>query len=303
MTFSSIIEQMPQELQLSMFKFAEALEEKIQADMAVRRQDIDALRDSTAKLVQSQADSENRLERVEAILAEVMEGHRQSEQRLTRLEVTVKELAEAQKRTEQRVEELAEAQKQTEIRLTRLEVTVGELAEAQKRTHESLEELRLEYKETKEDLKETKTTVGDLLGDSLERTYRDRIGSYLGSVLRKVHVFELQQLADELEQHLSAAEMDELWPLDLLVRGQVHALAERPELWLAIEISNTVDQRDVTRAQRRAELLRKAGYRAIPAVAGAELTEGAEAAVTGDRVLTLRKGIHRFWDEALARVM
>ncbi len=65
--------------------------------------------------------------------------------------------------------------------------------------------------------------------------------------------------------------------LDLLVCGPPRQRPDVLEVWPAAEISAVVDQGDVERAQRRAEHLRRAGYRAIPVVAGERLTRGAKA--------------------------
>jgi len=51
---------------------------------------------------------------------ELAQAQKRTEERLDRLEAVVEELAQAQKRTEQRVEELAQAQKRTEERVTEL---------------------------------------------------------------------------------------------------------------------------------------------------------------------------------------
>ncbi|MEZ4868287.1 MAG: hypothetical protein R3C14_43565 [Caldilineaceae bacterium] len=352
MSVSSVIEQMPQEWQLHMFKFMEALDEKMRADLAVRREDFDALHNAVTGLTKAQEQTESRVGRLETAVTELAEAQKHTEERVGRLETAVTELAEAQKRTEARVgrletavTELAEAQKRTEARVGRLETAVTELAEAQKRTEARVERLETAVTELAEAQKRTEervqqillrqdemsirldgisarqdemsirldgisarqdkmdVTLGHLRGDNLERNYREKIAAYLGPVMRKVKVVALQDIVDDLERHLSIEEIDELWPLNLLVRGQVSRHPERPEIWLAIEVSHVVDRHDVTRAQQRAELLRKAGYRVLPVVAGPEMTEGAESAVDGGKVFTLRNGSRRFWEEALAQIM
>ena len=156
--------------------------------------------------------------------------------------------------------------------------------------------MKEEYRRAQEDLEELSTLI-------LWRRYRQRISSYVGPNLRKVRVVDLQEILDELERFISDDELNELCFLDLLVRGQVRELADRPEVWLALEISHIVDQHTVERAQRRAAILQKGGYRAIPVVAGTELTEGAETALTNGIVFTIRKGERRYWDDALANAL
>ncbi len=232
MSLVAIARRLPQELQLPMLEFAEAIEGELRAQLAVRREDFEAL------------------------------------------QATVRDLAEAQKRTEQRVAELAEAQKRTEETFNKL-ITRGD---------------RIEVK------------LGGLVGDILERKYRERAFSFLGQVLRPVHSVSLQDLLPQLEAHLTEAEVDELVPLDVLLRGHVRALPGRPEIWLALEVSAVVDQMDVERAVGRARILAKAGLKAMPAVAGEEITEGARLLALRQKVLVLQDG-HRYnWFEALEQL-
>ncbi len=92
---------------------------------------------------------------------ELTEAHKRAEERLSRLEAVVAELAEAQKRTEARVAELAEAQRRTEeefrkyreaseARFARIEAALAELAEAQRRTEARVEELAEAQRRTEE---------------------------------------------------------------------------------------------------------------------------------------------------------
>ena len=183
----------------------------------------------------------------------------------------MEELAQAQARTEQRVEELAQAQARTEE-------TVRNLVAGQARLERDM---------------------GRLKGWQLEHTYQAKAYAYFGLLLRRARAVPLAEIEEELEQHLSDQEMADLIPLDLLVRGQPRRRPDAPEVWLAVEISAVVDRYDVERAQRRAALLRRAGYLAIPTVAGEDITRGADQKVREERVLTLQDGHHEFWEEAL----
>ena len=214
-----------------------------------------------------------------------------------------KELTAAQQRTEQRVEELAaaqaeltEAQKRTETRLGELTMAIKELAEAQKLTEQEIR--RVAYKQGKMEIR-----LDRLVGQGLEREYHDKANAYLGKILRGVRAVAVQELEADLEQHLSGWEVEDLNLLDVLLRGKPRQPADAPEVWLALEVSAVVDRNDVERAQRRAALLRKAGYRAIHAVAGEETTMGGEDMARDGNVLLIRDGKRQFWDEALAQVL
>jgi len=260
-----------------------------------------------AELAEAQKRTEERLDRLEAVVAELIEAQKRTEQRLDRLEAVVAELIEAQKRTEQRVAELAEAQKRTEQRVDRLEAIVAELIEAQKRTEQRVAELAEAQKRTEQILQgligrvdRMDEKLGRLVGESLERRYRERAFAYFGPIMRRIRVVSLQDVVADIEDRLTEAELNDLLPLDVLVRGQVQQLAQKPEVWLAIEVSAVVDRSDVERARRRAGLLRKAGLTTIPVAAGEEVTEGARQLAQRENVMLLQDGQRLFWDEALA---
>jgi len=69
---------MPQELQFPMLEFAEALEEKLQSELAVRRSDFIALQNTVTELAQAQRRTEQRVE-------ELAEAQRRTEESLNRL--------------------------------------------------------------------------------------------------------------------------------------------------------------------------------------------------------------------------
>ncbi|HWP48712.1 MAG TPA: hypothetical protein VNM22_16265 [Candidatus Limnocylindrales bacterium] len=219
------------------------------------------------------------------IVRELAEAQRRAEGRLERLEATVAELAEAQRRTEERLEALAEAQRQTEEQLR-------ELIEAQRQAERRLEKLE----------STTKTLVdrvGDIAGRSLEAAYREKAMAYFGPFLRKPRVIAFHTLEEVLETQLSSEEFKDLLQLDLLVKGKPRSYPHISEVLLAVEISTVVDQKDLDRAQRRAALLRRAGYQVIPVVAGEQITPEAEDEARLHKIAVLQDGRISFWDEAL----
>jgi hypothetical protein len=237
-----------------------------------------------------------------------------------RTEERVEQLAVAQARTEERVEELAAAQARTEERMGRLEEAVANLAAAQARTEERMGRLEEAVANLAAAQARTEKAVAALAeeqgrmrvdlavlkGRSLEQQYATRANVYFGYWMRRVRV-KLPQaldpdLEDRLEERLSLEELADLLRSDALVVGQPRRRPDVPELWLALEVSAVVDREDVQRARRRASLLRKAGYAAIPAVAGERLTMGAEAELATDPAVALLDGHALYWDETLAAV-
>jgi hypothetical protein len=218
------------------------------------------------------------------------------EERLERLEVgqarlaeAVAKLTEAQARTEQRLDKVEE-------RLDRLEVAMARLAEAQARTEAWRDK-------TDVTLAEHRQRMDKIIGLQLEQDYARKASAYFGRALRRVKVVSIQEIEDDLAQHLSDAEIAELMLLDLLVRGQPRQQPDAPEVWLAVEISAKVDKKDAVRAQERAALLQKAGYRAIPTLAGEKITQGATQVAAEKQLFLLQNGQSQFWNEALQTVL
>ena len=211
---------------------------------------------------------------VESALEALTEAHRRGEERLTRVEAAIEALTEAQRRTELRLDALAEAQGRTEVRLQAL--------------IEHLDKLTV--------------TVGNMKGTMLEIRYRERAAAYFGLRLRRLQVVPVQQIEETLESALSDDEVAEVFRLDLLVRGRSRGTPDGEELWLAVEVSAVVDPGDVTRAARRAALLRRAGLNALPVVAVESLTSQTEAALAEHAVALVMDGHISGWDEARARL-
>jgi len=223
--------------------------------------------------------------------------------RMDRVEASLERLAAAQARTEQRVEELAAAQARTEQR-------VEELAAAQARTEQRVEELAAAQARTEAQLQDLikvvtriEETQAGMKGNLLELTYQRRAGSYLGPVMRKVRAWVPFELEDELEPRLPQPEYLDLLRADLLMRGQPRERREIAEVWLAVEVSAVVDRGDVERAVRRAGHLRQAGYLALAAVAGEQVTEGAEDMAQRQGAVMILDGTVVLWDQALSQAL
>jgi len=259
------------------------------------------------QLAEAQRRTEARLEqlaeaqqRTEARLEQLAEAQRQMEARLQRLEAVVHDLAEAQQRTEARLEQLAEAQRQMEARLQRLEAVVQELAEAQRRTEATVHELVKVQQRFEMRLQRLEDRMSKLEGRDLERHYREKVGVYLGRWLWPVRAISPAELRETLEARLDESQVEDVMNLDVLIEGRARWRPDKPQVWLAMEVSSVVDRNDVKRAQRRAALLREAGYRAIPAVAGERLTEGAEGLAKDSPIIIVEDGRSRGWERFLA---
>lgn len=197
------------------------------------------------------------------LIRALAEAQERTEQRLETLTIRVDALAEAQQRTEQRVAELAEAQQQAAVRL-------GELAEAQRASEVRIDRLAELYGRLA-------TDVDWLKGESLELRFQRHGASYFGRIIRRTHVLsedERWELLEAAEERglLSRQQVDDLQLADLFVRGR--RAGEPREVYLVVEVSWTIDEGDIERAARRAELLARTGVEAIPVVAGTAVATG-----------------------------
>ncbi|MBX3055253.1 MAG: hypothetical protein KF770_02160 [Anaerolineae bacterium] len=136
----------------------------------------------------------------------------------------------------------------------------------------------------------------------LEQHLRDRAYAHFSYRLKGVKVVSISDIEDTLESYLSDEEIGEITEVNLLIRGYHHQL-DAVEIWLAIEVSAVIDRHDVERAERRAGLLRKVGYRVIPTVAGQDMTTGGESLAAERAVFVVQNGRKQHWDAALARAL
>lgn len=209
----------------------------------------------------------------------------------------VRELAEAQRRTEERLDQLVARMDQLTARMDELAVRMDQLAEAQLHTEERLDRLTMIVERLVNQMAEVR-------GDTLEMKFRDKAPAYFGCWLRRARVVPVTDIEAQLETKLNDREMMDLFALDVLVRGQMRSTeAKGEEIWLAVEVSSVVDERDVQRAERRASLLRRAGLRAVPVAAGAQVNAEAESVAELLHVALMRDGVDQGWEQAYAAAM
>ena len=225
-------------------------------------------------------------------LAELAEAQRRTEERLGVLAERMDALAE-------RMDALAEAQRRTEERLGVLAERMDALAEAQRQMTAQLREVVHAQAQTEEALKRLIDVTGGMRGEMLELTYQRKAVAYFGPLLRGMRVVPLNEVADQLEDRLSRDLVDEILRLDLLLTGRPRHEGDRPEVWLAVEVSWIIYPSDVERAERRAAILRQAGLLAIPVVAGRAVNEEAEHDAEAHAVLLVLDGRRDNWSNAL----
>lgn len=187
-----------------------------------------------------------------------------------RTEVQVNELAQAQARTEVKVAELAEGQSRLADAQARTEVRMNELAQAQTRTEVRMNELAQAQARTEQEVRTLAEAMQRLtirtdavVGRTFEIQFRDRLSAYLGRFLRRGKVVSNDMLLDAIEARVTSEEVDDFLRADIVAKGLVDGV----ETYVVVEVSSTGDAEDIVRAERRAEILRKAGLVSIPLVA------------------------------------
>jgi hypothetical protein len=122
-------------------------------------------------------------------------------------------------------------------------------------------------------------TMTNEFGLMYESRYLDSPESYFVRWVRRpqrVRVTDLDEVDDAFQSgDLTDEEFVHLGALDLLVKGRDKATG-RQTVYLAVEVSRTINLDDVDRAERRSLLLRRLGLDVRPAVGGARITDEAQ---------------------------
>jgi hypothetical protein len=162
---------------------------------------------------------------------------------------------------------------------------------------------QMEQMETRQDqrdvfLNRLERRVETLEDKMLEQEWRYKFPHKLGRILKRPQILSDAVLEDALETYLSVSEADEVRRLDLIITGQLKP--SQQEIWIALEISKTIDTFDIERVSRRAQLLNQTPYLTIPGVAGEEITDDAIAMAKRLRVLVIDKSQIRNTELTLA---
>lgn len=218
--------------------------------------------------------------------------------RIEEIRAILAETAQTQAITATRVDQLGERMVQLTVRVDQLGVRVDQLGERVDRLGDRIDQLVtvMEAMERRIARIEGRLSVAD--GFLQEHKYRTHPGAYFGKIIRKARVVPIEDIYDVLEATLTDDEYDEVLPVDMIVKGRLRELPDQ-DVYLAVEVSVVVDKEDVRRADRRAELLRKAGLTAMPVVAGEDLTDGGERQAQAWKIPVLQNGRVLLWGDAL----
>jgi hypothetical protein len=208
------------------------------------------------------------------------------------------------------VRELGETVAHLADRMDQLTETVAHLAEEQRRLAEEQRRMAEEQRRLAEEQRllteghqRFEVQMGQMRGWFLEERYRTHAPAYFGRLLRQVQPEHMGRLADDLRERLEEGELEEVLLADLILTGRLPTTAEPSAIWVVLEVSTTVDRRDVERAQRRAALLRRARYPAVAVAGGTEATVGARQAASETGVALLLDGRIDGWQEAVDHML
>ena len=201
------------------------------------------------------------------LVRELVELNRQNQPRFVRYDNDISEL-------KSDVKVLKEDTSQLKVDVSQLKVDVSQLKV-------DVSQLKVDVSQLKVDVSDLKDDVGYLKGRDLERDFGDKPYVYFSRLARKLRVITDADKAELLESALDAgriteAEEEDIKRLDGLAKGRLKSSGE--EGYLAIEVSSVIDIHDVERAQRRAQVLRKAVEKPVlPVVAGQDILQSARS--------------------------
>ncbi len=237
-------------------------------------------------------------------------------QEVAELRTEVRGIAERQERMEQRLEQMEQRQERMEQRLEqmeqrqeRMEQRLEQMEQRQERMEQRQDRMEQRQDSMERRLQRVETDVGHLKGKVQEITYRTNFLDYFGFwVLRAEDPH--RRLWDRIDEALNKnlitfEELDELRDADLrwlgvLRRGKFAG----QEVLIVAEFSWTVHSEDIVRALRRTEIARKAGFWAVPLVAGVEWeSDELKAEALGKGIICVDDGRVEpmDWDEVLAK--
>ena len=230
---------------------------------------------------------ETRVDRLEAALVRLAEAQARTDEQLVTLTARVDQLTE-------RVDQLTSRVGLLAVRMDQLTVRMDQLAVRLDRLTEHVDQLTVRVEELAAHTGRLTDRVGMLTGYFLEERYRSRAPAYFDDLLLRIHTLRAEELANVLDEALergaiTRAERRDLLRADVIVRGR------RPEenvvSYLAVEVSAVIDEDDVWRAVRRAQLLGQAtGAVALPVVAGEQSTKEADELSSSQQVWQVLDG-------------
>ncbi len=255
---------------------------------------------------------ERRLSRIEAILEQVAERQARTEQELAafreatelRFQKVEEEITAFREATDLRFrkveEEIAAFREATDLRFRKVEEEIARFREATELRFKRVEEELRAFREGAETrFQRMDAQLASLIGWQWEEHYAKHIYAYFAPFLRGLRVLIPSDLDPHVQDALTREEIKDLYQADVLARGRARSA---PDEWVyvVVEVSRVIDEGDVARARRRADLMRKAGLPCLAAVGGERITDNARLEARHSQVLIALDGeMQEGWQDAL----
>jgi cell division protein FtsB len=220
-----------------------------------------------------------------------------------RLTETVAQLTVRLDQLAARMDQLTETVAQLTVRLDQLTARMDQLTARMDQLTETVAQLAEEQRRLTGGQQRFEVQMAEMRGWFLEERYRTHAPAYFGRFLRQVQPVHMGRLADALRERLAEGELAEVLLADLILTGRLPTPAGPLAIWIVVEVSTTVDRRDVERAQRRAGLLRQARYPAVAVAGGREATAGARQEASETGVALLLDGRIDGWQDAVDHIL
>jgi hypothetical protein len=129
----------------------------------------------------------------------------------------------------------------------------------------------------KQDVSYLKGEFGRFIGKEFERTIRERYYAYFGRILRKSKLIPFEEIIPlletaEEEKIITEDQKVSALQLDLLIKGEIKKV--KKEVYLAIEVSYSLQEDDIERAIERAGILAYVlKSEVIPTIVAVEIKE------------------------------
>ena len=230
-------------------------------------------------------------EKLEIYRREDQERFDRLENALTQLAAGMEELRQVVQRLTIGQEELRAGQEALRAEM-RQEIETLKAGQEQLRAemHREIGRLDERYNQLREVVNGILKDLAVLKGSDRERYYRERAPAIFGLHLRKVRLLDMGDLLDEIATRiqLSPEEEKELLSAD----GIFYALKKttREPIYVVLEVSWVVDSNDLERVLRRAQILQRAGYPAVPVLGGVEVVDEVKQAAQAGQVVLVSDG-------------
>lgn len=159
-----------------------------------------------------------------------------------------------------------------EAALTRLEKAVTELVEVQRQQSDNVQSIKKDLTQLNGRVARIETDLSTLKGKAYEQEYRLKASSIFGNFLQRGRE-RTDDIGEQLYEaamigRISKADRTQVLAADLLWGGKSYI--DGTEIVVVLEASWRAEVTDVERSHRRAEILRRTGFQAVPVVAGTE---------------------------------